>query len=213
MTEAEALREAAGGNMGHTRPTHGGGIGGGSSTAGPVTLKHLVEARLLSPGPRVLRLEYKGHTYYADLDAGGHITYDRMLFGSPSAFSVYIKRLVTPTRKADDGWKSVRFGGKLLEHYKLRYAEGGAPGPGRRVTAGDGHGGRSAAHVPPPAPPLRSSGNGHDTRARMHAVSPPPPPPPPTAAAAAAAAAARAAGEPSPKRPRRTRTVSVRLTT
>ena len=35
-----------------------------------------------------------------------------MVFESPSAFSIYIKRLVNPTRKADDGWKAVKYDGK-----------------------------------------------------------------------------------------------------
>lgn len=35
-----------------------------------------------------------------------------MLFDSPSAFSIYLKRLVNPTRKADDGWKTVKYAGK-----------------------------------------------------------------------------------------------------
>jgi hypothetical protein len=35
-----------------------------------------------------------------------------MYFESPSAFSIYLKRLVNPTRKADDGWKTVKYAGK-----------------------------------------------------------------------------------------------------
>jgi hypothetical protein len=35
-----------------------------------------------------------------------------MYFDSPSAFSIYLKRLVNPTRKADDGWKTVKYAGK-----------------------------------------------------------------------------------------------------
>jgi hypothetical protein len=35
-----------------------------------------------------------------------------VLFDSPSAASIYIKRLVNPTRKADDGWKSIKYGGR-----------------------------------------------------------------------------------------------------
>ena len=33
------------------------------------------------------------------------------LFESPSAFSVYLKRQTNPDRKADDGWKTVRYRG------------------------------------------------------------------------------------------------------
>jgi ribosomal protein S18 len=35
-------------------------------------------------------------------------------FESPSAFSIFLKRLVNPDRKADDGWKTVKFGGKCV---------------------------------------------------------------------------------------------------
>ena len=33
-------------------------------------------------------------------------------FDSPSAFSIFVKRMVNPTRKADDGWKTVKYCGK-----------------------------------------------------------------------------------------------------
>ena len=45
-----------------------------------------------------------------------------LTFESPSAFSIYLKRLINPARKADDGWKTVKYGGKFLEHYKLALA-------------------------------------------------------------------------------------------
>ena len=45
-----------------------------------------------------------------------------MLFESPSAFSIFFKRLVNPSRKADDGWKTVRYQGRFLDHYKMELA-------------------------------------------------------------------------------------------
>ncbi len=33
-------------------------------------------------------------------------------FESPSAFSINVKRKVNPDRKADDGWKAVKYAGK-----------------------------------------------------------------------------------------------------
>jgi hypothetical protein len=45
-----------------------------------------------------------------------------MVFESPSAFSIFLKRLVNPSRKADDGWKTVKYNGKFLEAYKLELA-------------------------------------------------------------------------------------------
>jgi hypothetical protein len=35
------------------------------------------------------------------------------VFTSPSAFSIFVKRLFVPSRKADDGWKSVLYQGKV----------------------------------------------------------------------------------------------------
>lgn len=60
-----------------------------------------------------------------------------LTFESPSAFSIYLKRLINPARKADDGWKTVKYGGKFLEHYKLALARrrfGCAPCPQYRVS-------------------------------------------------------------------------------
>ena len=45
-----------------------------------------------------------------------------MLFESPSAFSIYLKRLINPARKADDGWKTVKYNGRFLEQFKLELA-------------------------------------------------------------------------------------------
>lgn len=44
------------------------------------------------------------------------------IFESPSAFSIALKRLVNPLRKADDGWKTVKYNGKFLDNYKLELA-------------------------------------------------------------------------------------------
>jgi len=61
-------------------------------------------------------------------------------FESPSAFSIYLKRLINPSRKADDGWKTVKYRGRLLEHYKhelvrSRMGIGGLSGEGAASTA------------------------------------------------------------------------------
>lgn len=46
-----------------------------------------------------------------------------LTFDSPSAFSIHVKRTVNPTRKADDGWKSIKYQGKYLDYYKLQLAK------------------------------------------------------------------------------------------
>mmetsp|Transcript_5188 Transcript_5188/g.13216 ORF Transcript_5188/g.13216 Transcript_5188/m.13216 type:complete len:610 (-) Transcript_5188:47-1876(-) len=87
---------------------------------GYVTLKKLLDAGLLQPGTDNLWCEYKGVRSVGSLTPEGRISWEGMLFESPSAWSIHLKRLVTPGRKADDGWKTIRYQGKLLEHFKLQ---------------------------------------------------------------------------------------------
>ena len=60
---------------------------------------------------RPLRQDYKGMKQLASLMPDGRISSgiggQTMVFESPSAFSIYLKRLVNPTRKADDGRQPV----------------------------------------------------------------------------------------------------------
>lgn len=97
-----------------------------SMRSGSISIKLLIDEGILTPGPGVLHMEYKGVSHSADLLEDGKIAVridgQEMTFDSPSAFSIYLKRLVNPTRKADDGWKSVRYKGNLLEHFKLELA-------------------------------------------------------------------------------------------
>lgn len=97
-----------------------------SYRAGSISIRLLLDEGIISPGKGVLQMEYKGVSHTADLTEDGKIKVDidgkLLVFDSPSAFSIHLKRLVNPTRKADDGWKSVRYNGNLLEHYKLELA-------------------------------------------------------------------------------------------
>ena len=97
-----------------------------SQRAGSISIKLLLEEGIISPGKGVLQMEYKGISHSADLTEDGKIEVDidgtLLVFDSPSAFSIHLKRLVNPTRKADDGWKSVKYNGNFLEHYKVELA-------------------------------------------------------------------------------------------
>lgn len=97
-----------------------------STRAGSISIKLLLDEGIIAPGKGVLHMEYKGVAHTADLTEDGkikvNIDRNHLVFDSPSAFSIYLKRLVNPTRKADDGWKSVRYNGNFLEHYKLELA-------------------------------------------------------------------------------------------
>ena len=56
--------------------------------------------------------------FLIDLGENGEIVFQGLTFKSPSAFSVHVKRIFNPTRKADDGWTSVKYGGQLLSSFK-----------------------------------------------------------------------------------------------
>lgn len=43
-------------------------------------------------------------------------------FEAPSAFSVFVKRLQTPGKQGDDGWRSVQVEGVPLEEWRHRYS-------------------------------------------------------------------------------------------
>jgi len=110
-----------------------------------ISMKTLIDEGLLWPGENVLSVDYKQTTTLATLTPEGrifcHIGGQDKYFDSPSAFSIYLKRLVNPGRKADDGWKTVKFDNRYLEAYKLdlamrRYPQGapGAPAPAPAAT-------------------------------------------------------------------------------
>jgi len=63
---------------------------------------------------------YKGTPYDGDLGPSGVIHHKGHFFDVPSAFSLYIKRLTQPDRKADDGWKSVTYAGVTLYDLKMK---------------------------------------------------------------------------------------------
>ena len=84
----------------------------------PVTLAHLIDYGVVVPGEDALATSYCDVTTTAHLEADGTIVWRNASFQSVSAFSLAFKRSVKPDRKADDGWKCVR------------YVSGGARGGG-----------------------------------------------------------------------------------
>ena len=97
-----------------------------------VSLKMLIDAGLMSPGPEALWITYLDQTWHGALDAAGAISFQDQMFYSPSAWAIHCKRLANPGKKADDGWKSVRYGfaeGPMLHDVKLAFlANGGSTG-------------------------------------------------------------------------------------
>lgn len=61
-------------------------------------------------------------TFVADLDEQGFILWEQLKFVTPSAWSIHVKRLANPSKKADDGWKSIKYTptGETLEVFKDR---------------------------------------------------------------------------------------------
>ena len=76
-----------------------------------VTLAHLIDYGVVVPGENALATSYCDVTTTADLEEDGTIVWRREKYRSVSAFSLAFKRSVKPDRKADDGWKCVRYVG------------------------------------------------------------------------------------------------------
>ncbi|KAL0038793.1 hypothetical protein WJX79_008093 [Trebouxia sp. C0005] len=192
------------------RPRPGGGI----------TLKLLIDEGILWPGENILTVEYKSNITYGSLAECGRIkctiSGTELTFESPSAFSIYLKRLINPARKADDGWKTVKFEGKFLEHYKLELAR-------RRFGPATAEKGGAAASEEPPAKKPRIdldrkySGNGASASPRAPRQAAPKikfprPPPAPASPRDAPSQAPPELGEYASGRPRRhTKTPGYRL--
>ncbi|GHP02802.1 hypothetical protein PPROV_000155700 [Pycnococcus provasolii] len=88
-----------------------------------VTLAILIAAGALTPGVDKLSCKCFDNTHNAELLQDGRIRYMEMTFDSPSAFSVYCKRIYNPTRRADDGWGSVTYDGVTLKDIKTKAME------------------------------------------------------------------------------------------
>ncbi|KAK9865967.1 hypothetical protein WJX84_011457 [Apatococcus fuscideae] len=150
---------------------------GKSRPSGGITLKLLMEEGILKAGEQVLTVEYKGQTTKGTLCEDGRIRCtingQDQTFESPSAFSIYLKRLINPSRKADDGWKTVKYEGKFLEHFKLELARRRFP-VGKPAEAGTAAaGGEHASFGQPPAKKQRIEGSGSqqmEGRADGHAT-------------------------------------------
>ena len=133
----EAIPRVVGRSVGEAAPHAVGATRG-------TTLATLIDAGLIAPGAGVITTLYNGVEAVADLLPDGSIEWEgRAPFASVSAFSLAMKRSVNPGRKADDGWKSVRYDGVMLDVYKQQHnaAEDGGGGGGDGGGGGGGRGG------------------------------------------------------------------------
>lgn len=89
------------------------------------SVQDLLRAGLVVAGEEKMFVVYQDNTWAAALGEDGVITFRGQRFTSPSAFAIFAKRITNPTKKADDGWKSVRYGepdGPTLDQVKGEYA-------------------------------------------------------------------------------------------
>lgn len=134
-----------------------------------VSLKMLVESGHMQAGPDALWISYLNKTWSAELDAEGVIKFEGNEYNSPSAWAIFCKRIANPGKKADDGWKSVRYGeadGPMLDQLKQAYLSGHA------VTHTPG-GPSGPTRVLPPRKkrPMRDMGEGDSELGTPSAVS------------------------------------------
>ncbi|XP_045616911.1 MPN domain-containing protein isoform X2 [Procambarus clarkii] len=95
----------------------------GRSTGRGLTLKTLVKEGVLQPGEGLMTINYLGNKFKGDLLPDGRIRSQETnkIFGTPSAWAIYCKKIVNPDKKSGCGWASVRYRGKKLDSYKNNY--------------------------------------------------------------------------------------------
>ncbi|KAI8471503.1 MAG: hypothetical protein J3K34DRAFT_230637 [Monoraphidium minutum] len=101
----------------------GGAAAGGKSKIGSnITIKDLIDNGLIAPGPGAVTVTYKNRVTAGDLAEDGGIDFGGQRFATASAFSVHVKRLQTPSKAGDDGWRSVHgaAGGASLHDLRAR---------------------------------------------------------------------------------------------
>lgn len=88
-----------------------------------VTLGMLLDDGVMEPGEKCLSIDYLGQKFVADLQPDGKIKWPEanQVFNSPSAWAIYCKRLVNPSKKSGCGWASVKYKGKKLDQFKTTW--------------------------------------------------------------------------------------------
>ncbi|KAK3736499.1 hypothetical protein QZH41_000872 [Actinostola sp. cb2023] len=88
-----------------------------------VTIAMLIEDGVMEPGEKLLSIDYLGQKFQADLLPDGKIKWPEAnkQFNSPSAWAIYCKRLVNPSKKSGCGWASVKYKGRKLDQYKTTW--------------------------------------------------------------------------------------------
>lgn len=99
-----------------------GQVGRKSMSGQTCSLKTLIDDEVIQPGQSVLQMEYLGQKFVADLLPTGSIKWSDQIFATPSAWVNHCKRMINPdTPKASSAWSTIRYKGKRLDSYKLRW--------------------------------------------------------------------------------------------
>ena len=137
--EAEAEAEAEAGDSEHdqqpvagtTQPTFHGSrsashIGRKPAFGQTCSMKTLLQDGILQTGEKVLTLEYEGKKFCGDLRRDGTIMMRGPegaphIYATPVAWANHCCRMLNPESKPLNAWSSIRFKGKRLDSYKLKW--------------------------------------------------------------------------------------------
>jgi len=93
--------------------------------SGKLTLSTLLNEGLIEAGEGVLSIEYLGQTFKGDLLGVGKIRSQEtgLVFNNPSAWAIYCKKIVNPSKKSGCGWASVKYKGRKMDHFKTQWTK------------------------------------------------------------------------------------------
>lgn len=90
------------------------------------SMKTLLQDGILQTGEKVLTLEFDGQKFFGDLREDGTIMMrgsdeSPHIYATPVAWANYCCKMLNPESKPLNAWSSIRFKGKRLDSYKLKW--------------------------------------------------------------------------------------------
>lgn len=90
------------------------------------SMKTLLQDGILQTGEKVLTLEFEGQKFFGDLKKDGTIMMRGPddaphIYATPVAWANYCCKMLNPESKPLNAWSSIRFKGKRLDSYKLKW--------------------------------------------------------------------------------------------
>jgi len=90
--------------------------------SGKITLGVLIQDGIIEAGDGVMAVDYLGQTFKGDLMLNGKIKSQEtgLVFNNPSAWAIYCKKIVNPSKKSGCGerWASVKYKGRKMDQFK-----------------------------------------------------------------------------------------------